>query len=508
MKSIRAPLLLRRQGAASALQHALRRQSHPTSILTASSTRQLRRSSSLSQRLDAKHVMFPGAVKSEFSSTMRFEHPSTYPALPTYRVVDQHGVVVDQSFTPDLSDEEVIKLYRDMLTISIMDVIMFDAQRQGRLSFYMVSAGEEAVSVGTASALAKEDVVFCQYREQGVFQQRGFTLAEFMNQLFANHKDYGKGRNMPVHYGSKQLNIHTISSPLATQLPQAAGAAYALKIQRMQDPSIPPRVVAAYFGEGAASEGDFHAALNIAATRSCPVIFICRNNGYAISTPTLEQYRGDGIASRGLGYGIDTIRVDGNDFWAVREVTKKARDLALQDGGKPVLIEAMTYRVSHHSTSDDSFAYRARVEVEDWKRRDNPIARLRKWMEAKGIWDENKEKEARESIRRDVLKAFAEAEREKKPPLRAMFEDVYEELTPDLKKQMGELKIPNMSNNDRVVIAVLIVLSITVILAVVGIKYVRQVARSRITARQVDHGEANEAGESENHGQAQAQAQA
>lgn len=208
----------------------------------------------------------------------------------------------------------------------------------------------------------------------------------------------------------------------------------------MQDPSIPPRVVAAYFGEGAASEGDFHAALNIAATRSCPAIFVCRNNGYAISTPTLEQYRGDGIASRGIGYGIDTIRVDGNDFWAVREVMKKARELALQDGGRPVLIEAMTYRVSHHSTSDDSFAYRARVEVEDWKRRDNPIARLRKWMEAKGCWDENKEKEARETIRRDVLKAFAEAEREKKPPLRAMFEDVYEQLTPDLKKQMKELR--------------------------------------------------------------------
>lgn len=208
----------------------------------------------------------------------------------------------------------------------------------------------------------------------------------------------------------------------------------------MQDPTIPPRVVVGYFGEGAASEGDFHAALNMAATRSCPVIFICRNNGYAISTPTLEQYRGDGIASRGLGYGIETIRVDGNDFWAVREATKKARELALQGEGKPVLIEAMTYRVSHHSTSDDSFAYRARVEVEDWKRRDNPIARLRKWMESKGIWDENKEKEARDTIRRGILKAFSEAEKEKKPPIRSMFEDIYEELTPDLKQQMKELK--------------------------------------------------------------------
>jgi 2-oxoisovalerate dehydrogenase E1 component alpha subunit len=198
--------------------------------------------------------------------------------------------------------------------------------------------------------------------------------------------------------------------------------------------------VVCYFGEGAASEGDFHAALNIAATRSCPVVFICRNNGYAISTPTLEQYRGDGIASRGLGYGIDTIRVDGNDIWAVREVTKRARKLALKDGGRPVLIEAMSYRISHHSTSDDSFAYRARVEVEDWKRRDNPITRLRKYLEKKGLWDEGKEKDARARIRKDVLKAFNDAEKEKKPPLRSMFEDVYEEMAPETKAQMKELR--------------------------------------------------------------------
>ena len=211
-------------------------------------------------------------------------------------------------------------------------------------------------------------------------------------------------------------------------------------MQALQNPNLAPRVVACYFGEGAASEGDFHAALNIAATRACPVIFICRNNGYAISTPTLEQYRGDGIASRGVGYGIDTIRVDGNDIWAVREVSKEARRMALEDGGKPVLIEAMSYRVSHHSTSDDSFAYRARVEVEDWKRRDNPITRLRKWMEQKGIWDEEQERTARADIRAEVLKAFSAAEKEKKAPLRELFTDVYEDMTEESTLQMKELK--------------------------------------------------------------------
>jgi 2-oxoisovalerate dehydrogenase E1 component alpha subunit len=166
-----------------------------------------RYASGISQRPGSSHVSFPGAVKSAFTSNLKFALSSESPALPTYRVVDQDGNIVDQTFKQDLSDEEVVKLYRTMLTISVMDLIMFDAQRQGRLSFYMVSAGEEAISVGSASVLDKADVVFCQYREQGVLAQRGFTLNDFMNQLFANKRDPGKGRNMPVHYGSKDLNI-------------------------------------------------------------------------------------------------------------------------------------------------------------------------------------------------------------------------------------------------------------------------------------------------------------
>ncbi|KAK5626252.1 hypothetical protein RRF57_001967 [Xylaria bambusicola] len=171
------------------------------------STVSTRPASSVSQRPGSDYVSFPGAVKSAFTSDLRFTQPSDHPALPTYRVVDQDGTIVDHSFKQDLGDDEIVQLYKTMLTISIMDVIMFDAQRQGRLSFYMVSAGEEAISVGSASILDKQDVVFCQYREQGVFAQRGFTLNDFMNQLFANKLDNGRGRNMPVHYGSKELNI-------------------------------------------------------------------------------------------------------------------------------------------------------------------------------------------------------------------------------------------------------------------------------------------------------------
>ncbi|KAJ5405331.1 hypothetical protein N7465_006615 [Penicillium sp. CMV-2018d] len=398
-------------------------------------------SSSISQLPGSDSVRFPGAVNSKFTSDMAFLKASDLPAIPTYRVMDSDGYQVDKTRpAPDVTNEEVLTWYKNMLSVSVMDVVMFEAQRQGRLSFYMVSAGEEGITVGSAAALTPDDVVFAQYREAGVFQQRGFTLKNFMSQLFANCNDTGRGRNMPVHYGQNYPRTHTISSPLATQIPQAAGAAYALKLQDLQNPNRDPRIVACYFGEGAASEGDFHAALNIAATRSCPVVFICRNNGYAISTPTLEQYRGDGIASRGVGYGIDTIRVDGNDVFAVNEAMREARRLALSDGGRPVLIEAMSYRVSHHSTSDDSFAYRARVEVEDWKRRDNPIIRLRKWLENQGIWSEEQEKETRDEMRKAVLKEFGEAEQEKKPSLREAFTDVYEEITEEQREQMAELK--------------------------------------------------------------------
>lgn len=388
-----------------------------------------------------RRLQFPGAINSKFTTKLAFTCPSEKNAMPTYRVLDQDGAVSDRDGgVPDISDEEAIRLYKDMVTVSVMDVIMFDAQRQGKISFYMVSAGEEGIAVGSAAALSDGDPIFAQYRETGIFQYRGFTPHDFMAQLFATKDDPGRGRNMPVHYGSSKLRIHTISSPLATQIPQASGAAYAVKMRNLQNPTEEPRVVACYFGEGAASEGDFHAGLNIAATRKCPILFICRNNGYAISTPTLEQYRGDGIASRGVGYGIDTIRVDGNDILAVREVTRRAREMALSGGGKPVLIEAMSYRVSHHSTSDDSFAYRAKVEVEDWKRRDNPITRVRKWMEGKGIWNEEKEKELRSEARKSLLEAYRQAEKEKHPPLSSMMSDVYETMAEEQSEQMAKMK--------------------------------------------------------------------
>lgn len=285
---------------------------------------------------------------------------------------------------------------------------------------------------GTASALQNEDTVFAQYREQGVILWRGFTLQQAADQCFSNEGDYGKGRQMPVHYGSKALNYQTISSPLATQLPQAVGAAYANKLAGVKAVPI------CFFGEGAASEGDFHAALNFSATLEAPMIFFCRNNGYAISTPVKDQFRGDGIASRAAGYGMHVIRVDGNDLFAVREVVMEARKLALEKNA-PVLIEAMTYRRGHHSTSDDSTRYREASEIKYWQDNFDPMARWRAYMESKGWWSEEQEKILRETERSAVVQAMEIAEKKPTPPIDQMFEDVYEIKPKHIMKQEQEL---------------------------------------------------------------------
>lgn len=254
-----------------------------------------------------------------------------------------------------------------------------------------------------------------------------------MDQCYGNSGDLGLGKQMPVHYGSKELNFVTISSTLATQMPQAAGAAYAIKR------SGKDACVICYFGEGAASEGDAHAAFNFAATLNCPIIFFCRNNHFAISTPSTEQYKGDGIASRGSGYGMMTVRVDGNDVFATYNATKAAREICVKES-RPVLIEAMTYRLGHHSTSDDSSAYRSVDEVSYWDKQDTPIARLRHYMVNKGWWSEETEQKWKNESRMRVVKAFEKAEAKKKPSPDLLFTDVYKEMEPHILKQQQAMK--------------------------------------------------------------------
>uniref|UniRef100_A0A8V5GMR2 2-oxoisovalerate dehydrogenase subunit alpha n=1 Tax=Melopsittacus undulatus TaxID=13146 RepID=A0A8V5GMR2_MELUD len=374
---------------------------------------------------------FPGA-SAEFVERLEFIQPNVLSGIPVYRVMDRQGQILQQSEDPQLPKELVLKLYKTMTLLNTMDRILYESQRQGRISFYMTNYGEEGTHVGSAAALDDNDLVFGQYREAGVLMYRGYPLELFMAQCYGNSRDPGKGRQMPVHYGCSQRHFVTISSPLATQIPQAVGAAYAIKRADAN------RAVICYFGEGAASEGDAHAGFNFAATLECPILFFCRNNGYAISTPTAEQYRGDGIAARGPGYGLLSIRVDGNDVFAVYKATREARRRAVAEN-RPVLIEAMTYRIGHHSTSDDSSAYRSVDEVDYWDKRDHPISRLRHFLLRKGWWDEEQEKGWRKSSRKMVLESFTAAERLPKPSPHLLFTDVYRELPLHLRRQQGAL---------------------------------------------------------------------
>lgn len=361
--------------------------------------------------------------------------------MPAFRLMDEDGTLRRGVREPAVDKETCQKMYSTMVRLQTMDTIFYDAQRQGRISFYMTNWGEEGAHIGSAMALKEDDEIFAQYREAGVLMWRGFSLQNFADQLFSNKDDLGKGRQMPVHYGSAKLHFQTISSPLATQIPQAAGAGYACKLEGKG------RVCIVYFGEGAASEGDFHAGLNMAATLGSPTIFFCRNNGFAISTPVKEQYRGDGIAARGIAYGMHTIRVDGNDVWAVLEATRTARQIASGEDAtgitKPVLIEAMTYREGHHSTSDDSTRYRSPLEIQQWKETSNPVKRLRLFMEKKGWWSKEQEEELVAAERKAVLAAMAAAERKQKPDYKELFTDVYDGglkgLPKHLKEQLQQL---------------------------------------------------------------------
>ncbi|CAI4154452.1 MULTISPECIES: thiamine pyrophosphate-dependent dehydrogenase E1 component subunit alpha [Alteromonas] len=352
--------------------------------------------------------------------------------IPMLQILSAEGELIEKAVEPDLCKEEALKIFNTMHYIRVLDERMVGAQRQGRISFYLASTGEEAASVASAAALSEDDMIMSQYREQGALAYRGYTTEQFMNQMFSNKDDPNKGRQMPIHYGDKPLNFMTISSPLGTQIPQASGYAYG---QKMSGKDV---VTICYFGEGAASEGDFHAGLNMAAVLNCPVIFFCRNNGYAISTPAEEQFAGDGIASRGLGYGIKTIRVDGNDVLAIYAATKEARRIAIEEKC-PVLIEAMTYRLAAHSTSDDPTGYRSREEENKWRAKD-PIARMAKWLESKGWFDEAENQKRVDKARQDVLAAMKSCEKTDVCAIEDIVEDVYDTAPWHLKEQLSELK--------------------------------------------------------------------
>ncbi len=253
---------------------------------------------------------------------------------------------------------------------------------------------------------------------------------------------------MPIHYGSRALNIHTISSPLGTQLPQAVGVAYKKKLNKLSleetikdsssSSSSSSSISIVYFGDGAASTTDFHSALNFASTLKVPMIFFCRNNGYAISTKITEQYASDGIVSRCKAYGMAGIRVDGNDVFAVHAATKAAREYAIEHS-EPVLIEAISYRQGHHSTSDDSSQYRSSEEVSECECVHDPLNRFEKFL-LKHEWiDEESIASIEKEERKAVMEVLQQAEKRKGPGIGTMFQDVYSEMPLNLVMQERSL---------------------------------------------------------------------
>ncbi|MCI0612420.1 pyruvate dehydrogenase (acetyl-transferring) E1 component subunit alpha [bacterium] len=332
-----------------------------------------------------------------------------------------------------LGKEDLIRIYTEMLRLRILDQRMLTLQRQGRVGFYGTATGEEAAIIGSAFALREDDWLFPALRQGGAALLRGYPLVEYISQCMGNAADKTKGRQMPSHYCYRPANFVSWSSCIGTQIPHAVGAAWAMKIRGDQNVAI------AYMGDGATSQGDFHVAMNFAGVYKVPVVFFCQNNQWSISVNIKQQTASESIAIKAIAYGFEGVTVDGNDVLAVYSATKDAVDKA-RAGNGPGFVEAVTYRMGAHSSSDDPRLYRQDDEVEEWKRKD-PINRLLKYLEQHGYWSSGEQEALEERLTQEILDAVAEAEKVGPPTVETLFEDVYSEMLPNLQEQMaGKLK--------------------------------------------------------------------
>ena len=353
------------------------------------------------------------------------------------RVLDADHQAKD-SWKPNLDPEQLRLMLRNMMLTRAFDDRMFRAQRQGKTSFYMKSTGEEATSVATAMALASDDMCFPSYRQQGILITRGYPIVRMMNQIYSNSQDHLKGRQLPIMYSAPECSFFTISGNLATQYPQAVG--WAMASASRGD----TRISAVWCGEGSTAEGDFHSAMTFAAVYNAPVILQVVNNQWAISSFSgIAGGERTTFAARGLGYGIASLRVDGNDPLAVYAAMRWAADRARTNNG-PTFIEYFTYRAEGHSTSDDPGAYRAAQEFEKWPLGD-PVDRLKKHLILLGEWSEEQHQAQHDELAELVKKTQKEAEANgilghgMHQPFETMFEDVFEEMPWHLKEQCTQM---------------------------------------------------------------------
>ena len=353
------------------------------------------------------------------------------------RVIDDDGAAVGE-WVPDITTDQKRQGLRDMMLTRSFDARMLRAHRQGKISFYMQSLGEEAIACGQQRALRPGDMHFPTYRQQGLLIAAGYPIVEMMNQVLSNEHDPLKGRQLPVMYSSKAYGFFSISGNLATQYVQAVGWAMASAMRGGSE------IASAWIGEGASAESDFHSALVFASTYQAPVILNIVNNHWAISTPE-DFARGASatFADRGYGFSIPALRVDGNDFLAVYAASRWAAERARTNLG-PTLLEWVTLRRGAHSTSDDPSVYRPDGETETFPLGD-PVDRLRDHLIHEGEWDADRHEQLAREVDVEVEAAFADADAHGSvksgaiPSTDTMFEDVYRELPRHLREQRDQV---------------------------------------------------------------------
>ncbi len=354
------------------------------------------------------------------------------------RVLDDNGHAVG-AWAPDIAISALHEGLRAMVMTRAYDDRMTMAQRQGKTSFYIRCTGEEAIAVGHALELHRDDMFFPTYRQQGWLIARRWPLVEMMCQVFSNEKDRLHGRQMPIMYSAREVGFFSISGNLGTQYVQAVGWAMASAIKG------DTRIASGVVGEGTTSEADFHHALTFATTYQAPVILNVVNNQWAISS--FQGVAGGSrttFAARAIGYGLPALRVDGNDYLAVIAATRWAAERARSNNG-PTLIEWVTYRAAAHSTSDDPSRYRPVDEWKSWPLGD-PIERLKNHLIALGEWSEEQHKDLSADTDREVLAAAKEAESYgtlldgRVAGARSIFEDVFKEMPEHLLRQRRQME--------------------------------------------------------------------
>ncbi len=332
---------------------------------------------------------------------------------------------------PKIAPSVLLSAYRHMRRLRLLDARMIVLQRQGRVGFYGACTGQEAVPIATGLVTAQDDWVFPALREQSVMLVRGFPLREFIGQVFGNAADVQKGRQMPSHQSGKRVHQVSWSSCIGPQIPHSVGAAWAMKLRKE------PHVSFGFMGDGATSQPDFHAAMTFAATFQVPAVLVCQNNHWSISVPTAKQTASKTLAVKGRAYGIRSVRVDGNDLLAVYKVLSDAAARA-RHGEGPTFVEALTYRIGAHSTSDDPSRYRSDAEVESWKKKD-PVDRLAKHLRLLGVVDDALETQLEAELTDEIATAVREVEASGAPARESLFDDVYLEMPAHLRAQRADL---------------------------------------------------------------------